>query len=628
MRSKQLTSGTALVLAACLFISINIIVNTLFTNWRIDLTENNLYTLSEGTLNIVSNIEEPITLRMYFSRDQLLGYPQLLNYGVRVRDMLREYVANSNGMLHLEIVDPKPFSDAEDRAVSEGVQSVPIGNAGEQAYFGLVGTNSTDDVEVIPFFAPSQANALEYELSKMVYKLANPEQQVVGVIGDLPVFKGAGERGSVAWPIIRVMREFFEVRDLGDNTSYISNDIEVLMVIHPKKLTEETLYAIDQFALGGGKLMVFVDPFSEVDKTGPSADNPMAMPDRDSNLSTLFDPWGIKIPEDKIVGDIQSAIRVQHRGVRGAQEVPYLPWLQLSDDNFNQDDFITGQLEKVQLGTSSHIETTAESGLTVEPLLQTSTQSMLLERDLILLQRDPNIIIENFEPSGTRYTIAARVSGPIRTAFPDGKPRSKDDMADNESSEPLQEGKLNAVVVADTDILSDHFWVREQDYHGMKVPQPIADNGDFVINALDNLAGTTDLISLRSRGVFDRPFEVVERIRRAAEAEYRQREQELQAKLKEAQARIQELQQEQGATGMIMSEEQAQAVEESRRQQLEVRQELREVQHNLQKDIERLASKLRFINIGLTPLLIAFVAIGVALYRILARKRRAARPIE
>lgn len=621
MRSKRLTSGTGLVLAACLFISINIVVNALVNNWRIDLTQNNLYTLSEGTLNILEDIEEPITLRMYFSREQLTGYPQLVNYGIRVRDMLREYVANSDGMLHLEIIEPQPFSDTEDDAVAEGMRSIPIGNAGEQAYFGLVGTNSIDDTEVIPFFAPERESALEYELSKMVYKLAHPEKQVVGVIGDLPLFKGEGESSSVAAPIIRVMREFFDVRNLEEDTSFISNDIEVLMVVHPKTLSDTTLYAIDQFALKGGKVMVMVDPFAEADKSTPPKDNPMAMPDRDSNLKKLFDAWGINVPEDKVVGDMESAIRVQHSGQSGTEEVPYLPWLQLNEDNFNQDDFITSQLKQVQLGTSSHIKQAPDSNLTLEPLLQTSTQSTLFPRDLIILQRDPNVIINNFEPSGNRYTIAARVSGRVKTAFPEGKPLQEGKIGREEDPDYVSEGDINAVVVADTDIINERFWIRERERYGMKVPVPIADNGDFVTNTLDNLAGNNDLISLRSRGTFDRPFKVVERIRRQAEAEYREREQELQKKLDEAQAKIEKLQQQRGASGMIMSDKQAEQIEQSRREQLKIRKELREVKHNLRKNIEQLASQLRFINIGLIPLLIALVAIGIGVYRVYSRNR-------
>ncbi|MEX2516161.1 MAG: Gldg family protein [Gammaproteobacteria bacterium] len=619
MQNRRLISGTGLILATCLFISINIIANAVLTNWRLDLTEDNLYTLSDGTVNILGSIDEPITLRFYFSQEQLLGYPQLLNYGLRVRDMLREYVANSRSRLHLEIIDPQPFSSEEDSAVAEGLQSIPIGNSGERAYFGLLGSNSTDDTDIIPFFAPDRESALEYELTKLVYKLANPEQRVVGVVGDFPLFRKSGERDSRDTAIVRTMREFFEVRDLGSNINYISRDIEVLMVVHPKRLDETSRYVIDQWVLKGGKLMVFVDPLSESDDVKPDPDSPMVIPQRDSNLEDLFEVWGLQVAADKIVGDINAAMRVQHRGARGMQEVQYLPWLQLGSDNLNEDSFITNQLRRINLATASHISLLKDSALEIEPLLQTSPQSTLLERDLIIFQRDPNVILENFSSSDSRQVLAAFVRGPIQTAFPKGKPRDSKIEGDDET---VTSGELNAVIVADTDMLADRFWVREQDYFGMQMPQPIADNGDFVINALENLSGNNDLFSLRSRGVYSRPFEVVERIRRAAEAQYRQREQELEAQLKEAEERIQTLQQEQGASGLIMSPEQAEEIEKFRRQQLEVRKELRAVQHDLQKDIEELGSSLRFINVTLIPLLIAFIAVGVGIFRVYMRRRR------
>lgn len=619
MQNRRLVSGTGLILATCLFISINIIANALLTNWRLDLTEDNLYTLSDGTVNILGSIDEPITLRFYFSQEQLLGYPQLLNYGLRVRDMLREYVANAGGRLHLEIIDPQPFSSEEDAAVAEGLQSIPIGDSGERAYFGLLGSNSTDDTDIIPFFAPARESALEYELTKLVYKLANPEQRVVGVVGDFPLFRKSGERDSRDTAMVRVMREFFEVRDLGSNINYISRDIEVLMVVHPKQLDETSRYVIDQWVLKGGKLMVFVDPLSESDDVKPNPESPMVMPQRDSNLEELFETWGLQVAADKIVGDINAAMRVQHRGARGMQEVQYLPWLQLGSDNLNADSFITNQLRRINMATASHISLLENHTLEIEPLIQTSPQSTLLERDLIIFQRDPNVILENFSSSDSQQILAAFVRGPIQTAFPKGKPR---DSTIEGNDEAVTSGELNAIIVADTDMLADRFWVREQDYFGMQMPQPIADNGDFVINALENLSGNNDLFSLRSRGVYSRPFEVVERIRRAAEAQYRQREQELEAQLKEAEQRIQTLQQEQGASGLIMSAEQAEEIEKFRRQQLEVRKELRSVQHDLQKDIQELGSSLRFINVTLIPLLIALMAVGVGVFRVYMRRRR------
>jgi ABC-type uncharacterized transport system involved in gliding motility auxiliary subunit len=622
MRSKRLISGTGLVLGVCLFVSLNIISNAMLTNWRLDLTEDRLYTLSDGTLNILDQIDEPVVLRMYFSRDQLLGHPQLTTYGVRVRDMLREYVANSGGMLHLEIIDPEPFSPQEDIAVAEGLESIPIGTGAERAYFGLIGTNSTDDTEIIPFFSVRRESALEYELSKLVYKLANPDRRVVGVISDLPLFRDPGDRRTRDWSIVRVMRDFFDVRDLGDEPNFIGRDVDVLMIVHPKTLSDTTLYAIDQFALRGGKIMVFVDPWSDVDETPPDEQNPMAMPQRFSSFDKLFEQWGVNVPQDKIVGDLPAAMRVQHRGLRGVQEVQYLPWLRLGENNFNQDDFITSELRRVQMATSGYIERRDGTDVEIRPLLQTSTQSMILERDLVLFQRDPNVILENFRPSGRRHALAARVQGAIETAFPRGKPLDEDSRELPRDSDFVTDGELNAIVVADTDILGDRFWVQEQEQFGVDMPQPIADNGDFVINALENLAGDTDLIGLRTRGTYARPFEVVERIRRAAEVQYRAREQELQDRLQETEEKIQTLQREQGASGLIISPEQAQEIEQFRREQLRIRQELRSVQHDLQNEIQQLGSQLRFINIILVPFLVAFIAAALGLYRLHLRRRR------
>lgn len=622
MRSKRLISGTGLILGICLFVSLNIISNAMLTNWRLDLTQDRLYTLSEGTLNILSEIDEPIVLRMYFSRDQLLGHPQLTTYGVRVRDMLREYVANSGGMLHLEIIDPEPFSRHEDIAVAEGLESISTGTGAERAYFGLIGTNSTDDTEIIPFFSVQRESALEYELSKLVYKLANPDRRVVGIISDLPLFRQSGDRRTRDWSIVRVMRDFFEVRDLGNEPNFISRDVDVLMVVHPKSLSDSTLYAIDQFALRGGNVMVFVDPWSDVDETPPDEQNPMAMPQRFSSLETLFEQWGIKVPGDKIVGDLPAAMRVQHRGLRGVEEVQYLPWLRLGENNFNHDDFITSDLRRVQMATTGYIERLDDADIDVRPLIQTSTQSTILERDLILFQRDPNVILENFRPSGRRYAMAARLQGVVETAFPGGRPRAADGRRLPEDPDFVTEGELNAIVVADTDILGDRFWVQERDQFGVDMPQPIADNGDFVINALENLAGDSDLISLRTRGTYARPFEVVERIRRAAEVQYRAREQELQDRLMGTEEKIQSLQREQGATGLIISPEQAEEIEKFRREQLRIRQELRAVQHDLQNEIQHLGSQLRFINIILVPFVVALVAAMLGLYRMHVRRRR------
>ncbi|HSR62845.1 MAG TPA: GldG family protein, partial [Gammaproteobacteria bacterium] len=285
--NKNIISGTGLALVACLFVATIILVNATLTDWRLDLTENKLFTLSDGTINIINELDEPITLDFYFSQKELTGYPALTNYGVRVRDMLLEYKAHAGDMIDLNIIDPEPFSEEEDQAVAAGLQGIAINNAGDRAYFGLVGTNSTDDERVIPFFQASKEGSLEYDITKLVYNLAHPRKRVIGVISGLPVF-GEEARdevpGSEPWTIIKTMREFFEVRDLGREVDEIDSDVDVLMVIHPKDIRSRTAYAIDQYVLAGGKAMIFVDPLAEADRTPPDPDNPATMPDVDSDL--------------------------------------------------------------------------------------------------------------------------------------------------------------------------------------------------------------------------------------------------------------------------------------------------------------------------------------------------------
>ncbi len=621
MNNKTLYSSGGLMLAAVLAVAVIILANASLTSLRIDLTESKLFTLSEGTVNIIQTLDEPVELDFYFSRDTLLGYPGLLNYGNRVRDLLEEYAAKSSGKIKLTVIEPEPFSEEEDQAVASGLQGVSINTAGDRAYFGLIGSNSTDDEASIPFFQDSREAALEYDLTKLIYNLANPQKRVVGVISSLPVFGGPGmtpgQPPEQAWAILGIMSEFFDVRNLGSSPYKLDDDIDVLMVIHPKELKDDALFAIDQFILAGGSALFLVDPLAEADRSQPDPQNPMAIPDLDSDLKVFLEGWGIKVVDSKLAADITSAMRVQTRSARGPQETLYLPWLRLGEDSFNKDDFTTSELKVVHLGTAGIIEQDEDSKVEMSSLMQTTKDSMQLERDLILFQQDPNIILENFESSNQRQNLAVRISGKVESVYPDGKPNATED----DKTEFLKEGNINLILVADTDILSDMFWVRTQSFFGVDIPQPIANNGDFVVNTLENLSGNTDLISLRSRGEFSRPFEVVETIRREAEDKFRDRERELQAKLTETEQRILGLQRESGESNLILSKEQNAEIEKFQTEQLKTRKELRAVQHELQKNIESLGTKLKFINIGLMPLLIMFAAIFIGLYQ--SRKRSA-----
>ncbi len=607
MQHKSFFSSTGLLLAAALAIATIIIANATLTSLRLDLTRNKLFTLSEGTVNILNSLEEPVRLDFYFSKKTLVGFPALMNYGTRVRDLLEEYAAKSAGKIELTIIEPEPFSEEEDQAVASGLQGVSTNTAGDRAYFGLVGSNATDDEMIIPFFQSERQAALEYDITKLIYNLANPEKRVIGIISTLPVF-GDVKQAEKPWAIISTLREFFEVRDLGVKPDEIEQDIDVLMVIHPKDVKDKTLFAIEQFMLAGGNAMLFVDPLAEADRSQPDPEQPMVMPDLDSDLRFLFDGWGIEIAEGKIVADINAAMRVQTRSERGPQEVIYLPWLRLGETSFNKDDFSTSEIKLIHMGTVGSILQSEQSTLKSIPLIQTSTESMKLERDLIMIQRDPNVILENFKSEGKRQILATRLSGHVNTAYPEG-------LDGEDSSTLLQEGDINIILVADTDILNDLFWIRTQNFFGMEMPQAIANNGDFIVNSLENLSGNNDLISLRSRGEFSRPFSRVEKIRRAAEDEFRERERQLQSKLQETEKRMQALQKDTSGSDLILSAEQNREIEKFREVQLTTRKELRAVQHELQKNIERLGTQLKFINIGLMPMLITIIAIVSGVYR-------------
>jgi ABC-type uncharacterized transport system involved in gliding motility auxiliary subunit len=641
--NTKLLSGTGLILGLIAFVALNIWSNATLTSWRLDLTEHKLFTLSPGTKNILAKLDEPITLRFYFSQQLLSGVPELSSYGNRVRDMLEEYVAHSGGKLQLKIIDPEPFSEAEDLAVAYGLRQLPFSSSGEVAYFGLVGSNTTDDEIAIPFFQPRQQESLEYDLTKLIYDLANPKKRVIGVMTSLPMFGdpmanlnplATGSRSTPPWAIIALLEEHFELREIPSIETNIPPDIDTLLVVHPKDLSMRAVYTLDQFILRGGKAMLFLDPYSESDVPMRDPGNPMAVPDTGSDLPDLLAAWGLKLEPGRIVGDFQAAIRVAYAGDRGRQEIEYLPWLALHAANLNQDDFVTNQLNVLNLGTSGAlVPTEQQSDVNVIPLVTTSRESMLYEVDSVRFNRNPAMLLTQFRSEDKSYWLAVRVTGRPKTAFPEGRPEaetSEESTPDTASSsqEPAPEMQskpqlseaqenINVIIVADTDLLADQFWVQNQTFLGLSVPSAFADNGDFLVNAVDNLGGNSDLISLRSRGSYSRPFEKVDELRRLAEAQFRDKEQTLLSKLDETRAKIAELQSQRGdgSENLILTTEQREEIEQFQKEELKTRKELRAVQHDLRKNIESLGAALKFINIGLIPLLIGLFAVALSVYR-------------
>src|SRR5215510_13547443 len=376
--SRRAVAVAALACIALMLVSVNIISDR-FLTWRLDLTDERLYTLSRGTLMTLSKIDEPITLRFYFSNRLADEVPSYGVYAQRVRELLDQYVAAAHGKIRLEAYDPLPFSDAEDRAVAFGLQGVPLDTQGEQVYFGLAATNSTDDQQTIAFFQPDRERFLEYDLTKLVHSLALPKKTVVGLISSLPLEGDmmAMMRGRPSEPmaIMEQMQQLDTVKPLAANIDAIPPDVDVLMLVHPQNLPDKTLFAIDQFVLKGGKALVFVDPLSELQATHPSQLNPPGSPTA-SNLERLFKSWGFEVPANIVVGDRRAAQRVSVPAPgRSTRPLDYIAWLNLKTANLNRDDTITGDLSHITMASSGVIQPLDSAKTTLEPLITTSADS-------------------------------------------------------------------------------------------------------------------------------------------------------------------------------------------------------------------------------------------------------------
>ncbi|NOG70894.1 Gldg family protein [Roseicella sp. DB1501] len=631
------SSALGLLAAAGLAVGINLLADRLLARARLDLTEQHLYTLSEGTRQVLAGLKDPVTLRLFYSRRLGAAIPLYGAYADRVREMLQEYVALSNGKVRLELYDPEPFSELEDRAMALGLQGVPVDQSGEQVYFGLAGSNLVDDERAIPFLQPDRERFLEYDLTRLVYDLSNPARPVVGVMTPLPL-NGDPRAMMLRDPqlgrpqvVMTQLRQFFAVKDVPLDAQVIEPDIQVLLVAHPQHLPEATQYAIDQFVMRGGKLFLLVDPHSEsqASRPGPNGQPPA---DTVSSLDRLLHAWGVEAPSDKVVLDLRGAWRVRAGPGDRVQAVDYLAWYNLQGDSLNRDDVALAQLDQVTVASAGELRKRLGATIEFTPLLTSSPESEVVDAEKVRQQPNPVRLLADFHSGGERHVIAARLRGELASAFPDGPPappQGQERPKDLPAFLPRSAGPANIVVVNDTDILEDRFWVRVQDFFGQPVATPFSGNGPLIGNLVDTLAGSDALISLRSRGESLRPFTLVEDIRRNADAEYRQTEQQLTKKLEATEQRLRELRQgtpsgtggERGQS--VITPEQRQEIDQAREEIIATRRQLRAVQLELRRDIEGLETWLRLVNIALVPALLTLFAIGLAVVR--ARRRAAAR---
>ncbi len=630
----------AILLAAVIFVAINIAADAFLTTARLDLTRSGQFSVARGTRNIIRNLNEPITLRFFFSKKVAADYAQTNAYAQRVRDLLREYAALSHGNIILQEVDPEAFTPEEDEATAGGLSAAPT-DSGDQVYFGLVGTNRIDGRETIPYFTPDREPFLEYDLTSLIYRLSNPKKPQIGIISSLPLDTGAGGMAAALqgqaqpFAIYQELAQTYATQMIDPSFRRIPPDLDVLMIVHPARLSNLQLYAVDQFVLAGGRALIFVDPNSEIGQASSGGGMDQAGPPS-SDLPALFKAWGVTYDANKILGDRTLAQRVQVSSDPRNPVASYPIWLHLTRDDFAQKDPVTASLQTLNLASVGTLKPARGASTMFVPIVTSSDEAAMLDAAEVRFNPRPQDLMASIQPTGDRYAIAARVTGTAKTAFPQGPPIDMSPQAGTPAPPPLppqlksSRAAINVIVMADSDIFDDRFWVHMENLYGKRIAAPFADNAAFVLDAVENLTGSGDLISLRTRATNDRPFTVVRDIQAAAQSQFQQEAQMLQQRLTDTQQRLRDVEQGGSTNGKstnatALTKEQQAAIERFKRELVATRTELRDVQHNLRKDIDTLGDILAFINIALVPVILTVIALVIGWLR--RRKRAQARAL-
>jgi ABC-type uncharacterized transport system involved in gliding motility auxiliary subunit len=616
-----------LIALAVLFLGVVMLSNVGLRGVRLDLTQNKLYTLSKGTQQVLGDLKEPVNLYFYFSRDAAAKQsPLLMPYAARVREFLEEVSARAGGKIHLQVIDPQPFSDDEDRAAEFGLQSLHPG--GEALYFGLAGTNSTDGRSAIPTFTADREEFLEYDVAKLVQELGTPKKPVIGLLSSIGVqgqFNPQTGQMGEPWPIYTQLQQLFAVRNLTADLDHIDKDVDVLMLIHPKQLAPKTLYAIDQFVMRGGRMLLLVDPNAGADLSGQDPRNPLAaaMANHSSDLQPLLATWGIDYDATKVIGDLGRGLEV--RANTSTAPIRHIGILGLRHGDMDPKDVVTASLESINLATVGSLAARPGAKTTFEPLLLSSTSAEPLPAQRFNALSDPAVLRDGFKSTGVRYTIAARITGPVDSAYPNGPPGDQKPAPGPPIAHLAKSTTpANIVVIADTDLLMDYLWVQTRELLGQRIAQAFANNGDLIANILDNLSGSSALISVRGRASFSRPFERIEALKHQADDRLRAKALELQTELQQTESKLTELQTKRNdQSSLMLSPEQEAELKRFTAEKARVRKELRETERGLDVDINRLGSRLKVINIAIAPLLVAVAGVVILSLR---RRRRTVSP--
>ena len=623
---NKLTSYLSLLLLAVLFFALVFINNQLLSSARLDLTENQVYSLSRGSKQVLSEIDEPINLYFFFSDKASKNMTSIRNYANRVESLLREYETLAQGKLKLHVLDPEAFSEQEDQAAQFGLTAASIGAAGEDIYMGLAATNALDEQQVIAFFDPQKESFLEYDISKLIHQLSDPEPVQITLVTDLAIAGGQNPmtgQFDPAWTFYTQLQQLFDVEQLSSEITDIPENTDVLILIHPKKYNQSLLFAIDQYAMRGGKMLVFIDPHNESDQMAMLAGSTPG--GNSSNLNTIFDAWGVKFDQQNVLLDAMAGldIRTQDGGV-----TRHFGFVGLTTEQLDTNDVTISNLEIINGASFGAFSLLEDSQLKLLPLIQSTENSDMMPVDMYASTQDPEELAKTYQSQNQTYVLAARLLGKTNSAF-NSVPEGVESVAIDGEIE-TSTNNLNVLVVGDTDLLADRFWVQQSNFFGQTIFTPFANNGDFIINAVENLGGSDALISIRSRGTFARPFNKVDELTVVAEQKFREQEQLLQLQLDETEQQLLQLQNQQGdADNLVLSPEQQLAVDEFMQKRITIRKSLRDVRHQLDKDIESLGNRLKLINIAAAPLfLILLLVILRKLFKTKSRMSHVQKKVE
>jgi ABC-type uncharacterized transport system involved in gliding motility auxiliary subunit len=613
--AKSLYSIGGIVLLLFILISLNVLFARMNLRW--DATQDSLYSLSDGTRDILSNLRKDVVIKLFYSQDTANLPLPMKTYAKQVLDFLSEYELAGKGRVTVEFYDPKVDSEEEEWAQKYGIQAMSL-PTGETVYLGLVAL-AADQEETIAYLDPTRGNYLEYDITRIIARLQNAEKPTISVISGLPVFGSAmpmampGQPGQEPpWLIIDELKKSYEVKEVRPSANRLDEGTDLVLIIYPKEMSDQLRYAVDQYVLAGGNVIAYVDPLSVLDST--SGQQPGG-----ASLDVLFESWGVSMAMDQILVDMDNPTRLTNR----KNQVETDPtWISLGADAFSRDSVITGKLESMLLPLAGAFKKEAKE-IAYLPLLQSSANSSMINR--MLVQAGPDYLRRDFKPDTDRYDLAVMLRGKFKTAFPEGGPvkdaGSDGDIGETETAH-LTGGQKEAaiVLVSDADLLFDQFYVNQQNFLGMNITQIFNDNLNFLLNTAEMLTGSSALIDLRSRGVFERPFSRVEALEKKAQERWLAREQELVKKVEETNRKLRDLEKTKDASQQfILSEEQEREIEKFKDERLRINRELKMVRRSLRAEIESLGARLKFLNIFGVSFL---VALGGGFYAYRRRKKR------